>query len=578
MPLVERYGGRKVTDRALPGARRTAAETDTSTGANYQRTRGAAAEAAGNAFGGTLERIGVAEYARIQQAERDRADDVALLEAENSLARFEQKALYDPQTGALGVKGKAAMDLPNQIDEAYTTHAGDIEKGLHTDRQREAFAKVKAQHYQNITATVQRHVFGQMQEYEAGELKAYVENKQSLAVANAQDPRRVQIELHSAIDALTKSAPRLGLGPEQLQAQIENVQSATHVGVINELLASGSTKSARIYFEEARGQISGDAIARVEAALKEGTTRQAAQEATDKIVAKGGTLTEQRAAAKAIEDPDVRQATLQAIEHEHDVKRAVEAEDNKARVQAAYNLVDKTHDVRSIAPADWAALDGGTKNAIRDYVAQLAKGTPRTTDVETFYGLMSKAGDDPESFAKENLLKYKAQLDDADFQQLTSLQLSLKKGERTADNDRLEGVRTNKEIIDGTLAQYGYQTTESKQKPAEKRAIAELQRMLDRRVEQASALLKGKKPTNTEIQQMLDGILAAKRPGKGYNFYNILPFGQPFQNPDRRLIDLGPEDIPAIDRQQIESQLRHDGMPVTDETVLDAYIEHEIRK
>jgi hypothetical protein len=269
MPTVPR-AQRQIRTDPLPGVRRTAAETSTSTGAGLDQARAQKLGTIAQVAGG-IAQIGVEQFAHIQQQERNRADDVALMAAKNQIARWETDRLYTEKTGALAQLGKAALGLPEQLDAEFTALTGSIETGLN-ERQRAAFQGIKGQAGVGIHATIQRHVFEQMQKYESDELAARRETGLSLIVANANDPRRVGVELADLVGDLKKSAPRLGLGPDAQQAEVEKLTTSAHVGVIERLLATDQDKKARIYFEEAKDKISGGALARIEKALDTATT------------------------------------------------------------------------------------------------------------------------------------------------------------------------------------------------------------------------------------------------------------------------------------------------------------------
>ena len=573
MPIVARYGDRKVRTEALPNARKSAAETPTSRGAGLEEARAQTGQAIA-ATGSRVAGIGLQLFSELQEQERRRADEVALLNAETRLAKWETARIYDPTKGALTVRGQEAFTLPEQINGEFDTLAGEIQKGLGTDRQRAAFERVKAQRSVSLDATIRRHVYGEMQRYEGQELQSLVENATSTAIANALDPRRVDEELTRAVAAIKTHAPRLGMGPEQIAKQVETVQSATHVGVIERLLANDKTKAAAVYFDEAKEQISGDAMARVEKALEEGGLRATSQQQADTILAAGGTLTEQRDKVKAIDDPKLRDLVEQRIEHEANVREKIDRDRDEATLTSAYNILDKTHDVRSIPVNVWAQLPGNQRASLRAYAEHLVRGVPVQTDLPTYYAMIQQAGEDPETFVKQNLLNYRHKLDEPEFKQLASLQLSLRNGDRNRAEKDLAGFRTHSQILEDTLSLYGI---DPKAKPGtpEDKAIAQLRRMLDRRVE-AFQETTGKKIGNDDVQQIMDGLLSTSVTVPG-SWWNIFPGGKSFSDTPQRLLDLTIQDVPASERSLIEQALRRAGRPVSDATVLDLFIETKSR-
>lgn len=573
MPTVQRYGQRRVGTAALPGVRRTAAETALSTGAGVERERGRTAQAF-SSLAGQVADVAIDTRGQLIEQETRRADEVALLDAENRISTWEQQRLYDPEAGAFAQRGKNAMGLPETIAQEYSDLTGEVEASLGTDRQREAFAKLRQRRGLDLDLSIRRHVFTQMQAYEGEELNAAISTSKDAAIANALDPRRVGEELTRAVTAIKTHGPRVGMGPEQIEKQIGDVRTAVHVGVIDRLLATDNIRTAQVYFEEAKEQISGDALARVEKALEEGGLRKAAQKAADEIVTAGGTLTEQREKARAIEDPKLRDEVTQRIEHEATVRERAEREAEETRLRTAYDLVDRYKDVAAIPPGQWSQLTGGARSALRNYAEALAQGVPVKTDLAAYYGLMQQAANDPEAFTKRNLLEFRGKLDEVEFKQLAQLQLQYRRGDTKAADKTLTGFRTTNAIIEDSLTLFGVDPN-SKATTEEGKAVAQLRRMVDRRVE-AHANLTGKEPSNADVQQMVDELLSAGETKKG-SWWSIFPGGAPFRDKTRSILSLTVGDISPSDRKLVEDALRRSGRPVSDATILDLYIETQAR-
>lgn len=274
MPVVRRYGARQVLTAALPGARRSAAETELSAGVGLERAKAQRSDALA-AVGAVGAQLSLREAARLRQEEIDRADQVAIMEADTGLGRWVNKRMFDPETGALSVKGKDANALPEQVGAEFNQVAGEIEQTLTTPRQQLAFRRTRAQQAENLDGQLRRHVFQEQQAYDANVVKATVDTAVESAIANAQDPRRVGIELQKATDAITGSAKVQGWSPEVVQKKVADLRSATHEGVIYNLLATpGQEHAAKEYYEEveAAGQLSGVAETRVKKALETATT------------------------------------------------------------------------------------------------------------------------------------------------------------------------------------------------------------------------------------------------------------------------------------------------------------------
>jgi hypothetical protein len=571
MPIVRR-AERQVETSALRGGQRSAAETAASEGAGLERARQEKNLAIAG-FGERVTRFGADLFARLEAQERDKADQTALMAADNRLSDWKNKRLFDPSAGAFTQKGQNALGLPEQLKGEFDQLTGEIEGTLHTDRQKNAFARLKGQEWSNIDLQVRRHVFNEMQDYQKGELTNLVGNSINAAIQNAMDPKLVAVDLQKAVTAIRTSAPSLGLGPEAIEAQVRAVTSQTHLGVIATLLAKDKDQAAQTYFDATKGEIDGDKQDGIIKALEEGSLRGESQRQADRIIQEGGTLTQQREKARAIDDPKLRDLVEQRLEHEDAVSDRLAREEEQQRMREGYDILDRTNDVTKIPPALWTSYAGATRSAMMDYAIKRAKGTPIETDLPTFYSLMKQAGDNPETFATANLLQYRNKLDDVEFKQLAGLQLSIKNADRNATEKVLAPFRTHAQLVDDTLSLHGIDPN-AKPDTAEGRAIAQLRRMVDRRVDLLQA--GGKKASNADIQAEIDNLLSAKETVPG-SWWNIFPGGKPFFNQEKRLLDLTVSDIPAAERSQVEAALRARNRPVTDATVLDLYLETKVR-
>jgi hypothetical protein len=563
MPRVDTYGQRKVQQAALPGARKQAHET-------FESQGGQIAEAQAG-FGATVARVGLT----IQRAERDRADRVAQLTMLRQFMDLDHQVLHAPETGMLNKKGLSVMESRDAALEAFDTQAGEIGKNLKTDGQRLFFEQQKIQRRAAIVDAIDRHGSKELTAYETHEAQATLASSVNTAVANADNPRRIAEELHNQAAIVENHGARMGMGPEARADLKAKLRSQTHVGVIERLLNADNDRGAQVYFEEVKDQINGEQLARIEKALEEGSLRGASQRAADEIIGVGGTLAEQREKVRAIQDPKLRDAVEQRVEHNAAIEEREEREANEQRLTDAYNLVDQKGTVNAIPAAHWAQLPGSARSALRSYAEHLAKGEPVKTDLPTYYALMEQASTDPTTFLGQNLLNYRHKLDETEFKQMAALQASLRKGDRKAADDALDGFRTNQQIVDDTLRLAGIDTGDSKdaKENGDVERVARFRRTLDDRV-QALQRLSGKKATNADVQQIADDLLKTVTIEKG-SWTNIVPGGAPFYDVAKRLVDLTPADVPAGDRAQIEQALRRRGRPVNDAAVLNLYIAHK---
>lgn len=579
MPIVRRYGGRQVSTAALPGARRQAAETPESLGAGVERAKADTARAGSRVAAQlTSELAGVASD--MARQERDRADDVQALAWSNRFSEWEASRLWDAKTGAMNTSGAQAFELPEQIEQEFNALADELGATASNDRQRLAFERLRSQKWNGINLDVRRHVAKQIDKYESEELDKGIANRRAAAITHALDPQRVQVELGEIVDTIRRHGPRLGMGPEAIQAAVDEERSAVHAGVITRLLNTDHTKAAQIYFEESREQITNPkALEAVEKALKDGTLTAKAQAETDRIRAEHKTFTEQREAAKQIEDTDLRDAVASRLEHENQIDDRVEREAQEASLVSAFNLVDQGAKQGQVVELTklpgWNTYSGAARSSLQAYQQSVIEGVPVQTVWRTYTRLMDMAGDKPEAFAKVNLWDYRGQLGDVEYKSLVNLQLGYRPGgDRGKSDDQASRYRTTKDILRATIGI----NPETKPGSPETVAFDRLHRILDRRVFDAEQIT-GKRATTEDIQGFLDDLLMTQittRQGTGSN-WSLFPGGSVRDSITKSLSEIQIGDIPSSDKKQIETTLRKNGLPVTSETILDLYIESKLR-
>lgn len=283
MPRVPTYDEPQVRTQALPSARLTFNPSNQ-----------------GAAIGEGLRRVGQA-LQEVDLAEKKRQSEIAVLEADRKLSSWTVQNLHNPETGALNRRGKDAFGMPDEVLPAFDKNTAEIEKGLTNDAQRQAFRQLASGRRGEIEQTVTRHVAGEMRRFEDSELDAYIKNAHAAALANP-DVARNEIERQRL--AISSYAARNGMGPEWLKLKVGETNSATHLGVVDGLLARGQDQQAAAYFQANGQQFLAEDRTRAEKALEVGTLRGASQRAADEITATYTTPEAMIAAVEQIKDRD----------------------------------------------------------------------------------------------------------------------------------------------------------------------------------------------------------------------------------------------------------------------------------
>ena len=508
----------------------------------------------------------------IFEQEKHKADQTAVVNAASQISDAETQLTLQTRQRI----GQDAFSAPDDVAQEYEKTAAQVEQGLTNDTQRAAFQQIKASHWSALNTAVQTHVADQRQKYDAQVTDSYLANERNAAVTNYDDPQRVAMAVVNQGAAIEDHLNRIYHGqipPGVLEQAKLAAASATHIDVIDRMLANGQDLTAKAYYGQVKDQITGADSTKIEKALDVGSKRGESQRQADKILAET-TLTEPEAVAKAraITDPDVRDATEDRVRREYTERAQAAKVQRDATFQRASDTLERARgDVNQISPTDWANLTLQERSSLRAYGKQLLEGTPVKTDLGTYYSLRAMAvnPETKDKFLKHNLMKDKGLLSESDFKSMVDLQAGLQSGDQKAE-DRLHALRTGDQIVNDAIEGIGLGVVPSKREK-DKPVIDTIKRSIDAQVE-ALQQRTGKPATSTEIQQITDQILTqhvVSTPGwlYGTNQTKKRLFEM---TPDDQLI-LTVKDIPMGERTALTARLKRAGLPVTDESLVSHY-------
>lgn len=548
MPRVPGYS-RQIQEGGLPNARFTPSSNIESFGGgqSFQQVTNAASQ--------------------FIQNKMQEADDIATTEAYANAVKVKNDLIYNPETGAMTRTGKNAIGSVESYTDQYNSELDNIGKGLANDRQRMAFNKIRLQQTSELYSTLQRHEFQEHAKYDQETTKTAITVSMDDAIKNYQSPGKISESIATQIDAIERHGQRSGLPPETIKQQKQRAVSATHSGIIGRMLDNGQDQLAKAYYEEAKKGITGEDASKIEKSLEVGTLRGESQRKTDDIIEKNLSLSDSLEIARDINDPELRDSVVSRIKERFSEQKAVQDQQKLARYQQAANILEDTKDKDQIPANIWANLTLSERNALDSRAKQLASGEPVSTDWKIYYDLKTAASFEGtrNKFLRENLLQYRSKLAEGEFKELINLQSSIRSGQQKAI-DSLSGYRTTTMIVNDTLNDIGIDPTPKQgSKDAEK--VALLKRRVDQEIADYAERNNGKKPSNQEIQGILDNLVVKGEVDKF--FYNPNKFLFEVEEGDIFLIDA--KDIPRTERLKIEEALRVNNMPVTEDIVIDLY-------
>lgn len=204
--------------------------------------------------------------------EREKADTAMLMEADNQLTQWQQKAMYDENGGVFTRKGKNALDVTNQTLDQFDQTQAEIAKNLTSDAQRTRYAQIVSSRRNSLSNDLNRYEYGERQNYYGEVEKGQLETSMQGAALEYQDPAKVE-DYRQKIDAVLASrAERLGLSPEAAQAERLSTVSGMSTAVIQRMLVD-SPQKAKGYFESYKDQMTAEDQIRASSGIDQGFRR-----------------------------------------------------------------------------------------------------------------------------------------------------------------------------------------------------------------------------------------------------------------------------------------------------------------
>lgn len=502
---------------------------------------------------------------KVEEKERRKADELALLDVDQQLSKLETQMLYDPQNGAMNKRGKDSFALPDTIIPEFDKKIGEIEQGLSSDFQRLSFQKMVARRRGHIDRQIQRHVAAETRRYDDQVTKDYVANEMNAAIENFHDPERIELALDRQKGAILSHAKRNGLSKESTDRLLEDTQSKTHKSVFSKILNSGGVTSAQQYYKQYKDQISGEDRVSIDKALKEGLIDQKSMLASDRLYEKySDNMTEALAQANKIQDAEQRAETKRKLKNRFQDQRIAEQEESRQSFNSAYDTLETNGgNIDAIPKALWAELEPSKKETLKKIANNIKYGSGET-DWDTFYNLKMMASNPAtrDDFKRLNLTEYFDKLKDSEKKTLINLQTKA----NDPSDKLLDGIQTHTQIVNGVLQSVGMDKKDER--------VPLFRRKLDELVVQKQQA-SGREVTNDEVQELADQLMmdVVTKPGWIWDTTKKRFEVEPNESYFIRF-----EDIPTNDRIELKRALEARGRDSSDEAVVEAYTQYLRRR
>lgn len=203
----------------------------------------------------------------VAQAEQEKADVAALMDADRQLADLELRMFNDPEQGAYATRGRDAFGLPDRVFPEWDKAVGQIDSRL-TPAQRAAFQRQAQGRRTDLQRGLSRHILQESERFYSEEAKAYISTAVQSAAANYTDPDRVEMEAERATRGVLSMPDMRGASPIVINAAIKEARASVYGGVVERLL-NDNPQGAISYFDGVQDRLTPAQVARLEPKVRE---------------------------------------------------------------------------------------------------------------------------------------------------------------------------------------------------------------------------------------------------------------------------------------------------------------------
>lgn len=511
-------------------------------------------------------------------------DEQAVFEARRKLDQWERDTLYDAEKGVVAKRGADALDLPTKVPQDYDKFAGEVASTLTSNRQRKVFQDMAQSRRNQVADFTIRHATQQKEVYEKGQVSAdmIASSERAVLLATNGDPGAARAELDVSGARLMNYMKVRGAPGEEIAMALKANASGTHEAVVRSLVNKGDPLAAKAYFDaNSAGMLEKDKL-QAGGLLKEGVMRAKAQAFGDEAMSSDMDLKTALETARKRFTGDEEVAATNEIKTRFAEKEAVKAQAVKQVSNEAWSALMAKGSMSAIPPATMQLLRATApeeERQMRDwldakYRQAKSDAEGKDQDPQVYYGLRMMAAENPEQFARLDLMKSQPYMSKQHQNHLVELQAGISKGDLKAmESQRV--IKSTLAMVKNEAGAAGIDLALTEKDKGTKKANDSLAFMgsLSQALDEATAA-KGKALTPEE----------AKRIGLGLLREGIVQGSGIFFDDKKRGFELTPEErakfasvpydkIPAATRAEIEADLYPNGKPTRGVSVDKARVE-----
>lgn len=391
------------------------------------------------------------------------ADQIEVTSAFTERSKRIETIKTDPETGFFTKQGRNAIDSYDSAIQSIKDADDEIvQKYNLTGTKLEMFNRLRDRDDIQNQAQLNRHLTGERRRFDDDTQKAFVQTEADSAVKNFKDHDAVNYKLENIEGSIIAYGQRNGLSAEEVNLQRSTVRSGIRAGVVSQYLNNGDDRGAKAYFEQHKDALTAKDSEKLQKDLELGSLRGESQRESDKIFAESPTLGQAIEKVRKIEDPKLRDETMQRVRQNFQMKEAVEQETRENRSSRIATLLEKNSgDIDKIPPSEWNTMSASERSSWRSYSKSLQKGDMQTDWKE--YTTLSGMAADPSTrsqFMNIDMFSKRHLLADPEFKEMVKMQREMR--ENGGSSKVLDGVVTDEQIFNDAVNVMGISKNDEK--------------------------------------------------------------------------------------------------------------------
>lgn len=511
-------------------------------------------------LGSTLTQLG--------ENQQKELDAQAVFEARRKLDEWERTAVFDPEKGAAGKRGRDAFDLPETLPQEFDKIAGEVGGSLSTNRQRQAFQEMAASRRNNLAGWADRYAQQQRTVFEQGQYEADIASAADRAALYANDPKTVSGEF-AVMQSRTVGFLR-GRGASEEEIQQALLKNATQLhGQVAQTLLRTDPIGAKKYLDDNKASIDPVAFNRLSSVADDAAMDFDAKQKADSFAMLP--FDQQLSEVSKLTDPKLREKTRLFVRQNQADIAAARAEQERQASDQVWQLIANGAQLNRLPPDVLSQMNGRERVAVNQHFEAEAKrrkaeaeGRSVKTDMATLEKLYAMPRDE---FLNLRISTLSDRLSRADMEEMIKRQATMR------DPAKAPEAATADQQISERIDELGLKTGD--------RGV--FQRSVRQEFD-AFISETGRKPGYKEREQILDR-LTTKVSVPGFIWDSEKP--EYLVTPDERAkierrsaptSARAPEipmtqSISGSDRRLIAEVLKSKGIPVTEENIQRRYYE-----